>query len=103
MKKRLISLAVAGVLAAPMVASADGTHVTIFGRLQAEYATVDVDGFNAQTAIVDDALQSRWGLQIAEDLGMGLQAIGRVEFSFNPGAGSNQTDREQWEIGRAHV
>lgn len=96
MKKRLISLAVAGVLAAPMVASADGTHVTIFGRLQAEYATVDVDGFNAQTAIVDDALQSRWGLQIAEDLGMGLQAIGRVEFSFNPGAGSNQTAREQW-------
>ncbi|MBK6618774.1 MAG: porin [Nitrosomonas sp.] len=96
MKKRLISLAVAGALAAPLVASADGTHVTIFGRLQAEYATVDVDGFNAQTAIVDDALQSRWGLQVAEDLGMGLQAIGRVEFSFNPGAGSNQTAREQW-------
>lgn len=96
MKKRLISLAVAGALAAPLVASADGTHVTIFGRLQAEYATVDVDGFNAQTAIVDDALQSRWGLQVAEDLGMGLQAIGRVEFSFNPGAGTNQTAREQW-------
>ncbi len=96
MKKRLISLAVAGALAAPLVASADGTHVTIFGRLQAEYATVDVDGFNAQTAIVDDALQSRWGLQVAEDLGMGLRAIGRVEFSFNPGAGTNQTAREQW-------
>ncbi|MDT8363798.1 MAG: porin [Nitrosomonas sp.] len=96
MKKRLISLAVASTLAAPLVASADGTHVTIFGRLQAEYATVDVDGFNAQTAIVDDALQSRWGLQVAEDLGMGLQAIGRVEFSFNPGSGSNQTAREQW-------
>lgn len=96
MKKRLISLAVAGALATPMVASADGTHVTIFGRLQAEYATVDVDGFNAQTAVVDDALQSRWGLQIAEELGMGLRAIGRVEFSFNPGAGTNQTAREQW-------
>ncbi len=96
MKKRLISLAVAGALAAPLVASANGTHVTIFGRLQAEYATVDIDRFNAQTAVVDDALQSRWGLQVAEDLGMGLQAIGRVEFSFNPGAGTNQTAREQW-------
>lgn len=96
MKKRLISLAVAGALAAPLMASAQGTHVTIFGRLQAEYATIDVDGFNAQTAVVDDALQSRWGLQIAEELGAGLRALGRIEFSLNPGAGTTQTAREQW-------
>jgi GBP family porin len=96
MKKRLISLAVAGALAAPLMASAQGTHVTIFGRVQAEYATIDVDGFNAQTAVVDDALQSRWGLQVAEDLGAGLQALGRIEFAINPGTGSTQTAREQW-------
>lgn len=96
MEKRLISLAVAGALAAPLVASAQGTHVTIFGRLQAEYATIDIDGFRNQTAVTDDALQSRWGLQIAEDLGMGLQAIGRVEFAINPGSGRQQTAREQW-------
>lgn len=51
MNKRLMALAVAGALAAPLAASAEGTHVTIFGRLQAEYATVDIDGFNAQTAV----------------------------------------------------
>src|SRR5690606_17537547 len=85
-----------GVMAVPLTAVADGTHVTIFGRLQAEYATVDVDGFNAQTAIADDALQSRWGLQIAEDLGMGLQAIGRIEYNLNPGTGINSGAREQW-------
>lgn len=96
MKKRLISLAVAGVLAAPLMASAQGTHVTIFGRLQAEYATIDIDGFRNQTAVTDDALQSRWGLQVAEDLGMGLQAIGRAEFALNPGSGRQDTAREQW-------
>jgi len=96
MNKRLIALAVAGALAAPLAASAEGTHVTIFGRLQAEYATVDVDGFNAQTAVADDALQSRWGLQIAEDLGAGLRAIGRIEYSLNPGGDDRRLAREQW-------
>lgn len=96
MKKKLITLVVAGALAAPIVASAQGTHVTIFGRIQAEYATVNIDGFSAQTGVLDDAAQSRWGLQVAEDLGMGLRALGRVEFGFNPGSGSTQTSREQW-------
>lgn len=96
MKKKLIALVVAGAVAAPVVASAQGTHVTIFGRIQAEYATVDIDGFSAQTGVLDDAAQSRWGLQVVEDLGMGLRALGRVEFGFNPGAGSTQTSREQW-------
>ncbi len=97
MNKKLMALAIAGVMAVPLTAAADGTHVTIFGRLQAEYATVDVDGFNAQSAIADDALQSRWGLQIAEDLGMGLRALGRIEYSLNPGGGEDKhLAREQW-------
>lgn len=96
MKKKLITLAVAGALAAPLMVSADSTHVTIFGRIQAEYATIDVDGFNAQTAVADDALQSRWGLQIAEDLGAGLRVMGRIEYNLNPGSGMNSGAREQW-------
>ncbi len=96
MNKKLMALAIAGVMAVPLTAAADGTHVTIFGRLQAEYATVDIDRYNAQTAVADDALQSRWGLQIAEDLGMGLQAIGRIEYALNPGGNIGQTAREQW-------
>ncbi len=96
MKKKLIALGIAGALAAPLIASAQGTHVTIFGRIQAEYATVDVKGHGAQTGVLDDAAQSRWGLQVAEDLGMGFRALGRVEFGFNPGSGSTQSSREQW-------
>ncbi|MDV6345664.1 porin [Nitrosomonas sp. Is37] len=96
MKKKLIALGVAGALAAPLIATAQGTHVTIFGRLQAEYSTVHINGNGAQTGILDDAAQSRWGLQVAEDLGMGLRAMGRVEFSFNPGSGRSDSAREQW-------
>ncbi|AKH39299.1 MULTISPECIES: porin [Nitrosomonas] len=96
MKKKLIALGVAGALAAPLMASAQGTHVTIFGRVQAEYATVDTKGNGAQTGVLDDAAQSRWGLQVAEDLGMGFRAMGRVEFSFNPGSGRSDSAREQW-------
>lgn len=96
MKKKLIALGVASALAAPLAATAQGTHVTIFGRLQAEYATVHINGNGAQTGVLDDAAQSRWGLQVAEDLGMGLRAMGRVEFSFNPGSGRSDSAREQW-------
>lgn len=96
MKKKLIALAVAGALAAPVVASAQGTNVTIFGRVQAEYSGVD-NGNNAyQGGISDNSRSSRWGLQITEDLGRGLKANARMEMGLNTGAGSASTPREQW-------
>ena len=96
MKKKLIALAVAGALAAPVVASAQGTNVTIFGRVQAEYSGVD-NGNNAyQSGISDNARSSRWGLQVTEDLGRGLKANARFEQGFNTGSGQAATPREQW-------
>jgi GBP family porin len=96
MKKKLIALAVAGALAVPVIASAQGTNVTIFGRVQAEYSGVD-NGNNAyQSGISDNSRSSRWGLQITEDLGRGLKANARFEQSFNTGSGSATTPREQW-------
>lgn len=98
MKKKLIALAVAGALAAPVVASAQGTNVTIFGRVQAEYSLVDsgAPGNHSQGALQDNARSSRWGLQITEDLGRGLKANARMEMGLNTGAGSASTPREQW-------
>jgi len=61
MKKKLISLAVAGALATPMVASAQGTNVTLFGSVQAEYATVNKDGQSSQAHIGDDTGRSKFG------------------------------------------
>ena len=96
MKKKLIALAVAGALAAPVVASAQGTNVTIFGRVQAEYSLVDFSGQPSQGSLQDNSRSSRWGLHITEDLGNGLKANARLEMGLNAGSGSATTPREQW-------
>lgn len=96
MKKKLIALAVAGALAAPVVASAQGTNVTIFGRVQAEYSLNDSSGRPSEGALQDNARSSRWGLHITEDLGNGLKANARLEMGLNAGSGSATTPREQW-------
>lgn len=96
MKKKLISLAVAGALAAPMIASAQGTNVTLFGSVQAEYATVNKDGQSSQALIGDDTGRSRFGAHITENLGGGLKAKARVEYGFNTGGGALGVARERW-------
>ncbi len=96
MKKKLIALAVAGALAAPVVASAQGTNVTIFGRVQAEYSLVDFSSQGSQGSLQDNSRSSRWGLHITEDLGNGLKANARLEMGLNAGSGSATTPREQW-------
>lgn len=96
MKKKLISLAVASVFAAPIAASAQGTNVTLFGTVQAEYATVNRDGQSSQSLIGDDTGKSRWGMHVTENLGGGLKAKAHVEYGFNTGAGSIGIARERW-------
>lgn len=96
MKKKLISLAVASVLAAPIAASAQGTNVTLFGSVQAEYATVNRDGQSSQALIGDDTGKSRWGMHVTENLGGGLKAKAHVEYGFNTGSGALGIARERW-------
>ncbi|SFK12367.1 Outer membrane protein (porin) [Nitrosomonas aestuarii] len=96
MKKKLISLAVAGALATPMVASAQGTSVTMFGSAQAEYSTVDFDGLTSQAQIGDETGRSRWGVHVIEQLGGGLKAKAHLEFGFNTGNGDLGVARERW-------
>lgn len=96
MKKKLISLAVAGALAAPMVASAQGTNVTLFGSVQAEYATVNRDLQSSQALIGDDTGRSRWGAHVTENLGGGLKVKAHVEYGFNTGSGALGVARERW-------
>ena len=96
MKKKLISLAVAGALAVPMAASAQGTNVTLFGSVQAEYATVNRDGQSSQAHIGDDTGRSRWGMHVTENLGGGLKAKAHVEYGFSTGSGALGIARERW-------
>ena len=102
MNKKLIALAIASALATPWAASAaDGTDVKLFGRVQAEYSSTKIDQASStssyrQQAISDNAGQSRWGLDISEDLGNGLSAKGRIEFGIRAGTGVADNAREQW-------
>ncbi len=96
MNKKLISLAVAGALAAPMIASAQGTNVTLFGSVQAEYATVNKENQSSQAHIGDDTGRSRWGAHITENLGAGFKAKAHIEYGFNTGSGALGVARERW-------
>lgn len=100
MNKKLVVMAVATALCTPLLASAQGTDVTLFGRVQAEYQSTKIDqvGTNdyRQETISDNAGQSRWGMKIKEDLGNGLSAIAQVEFAFRTGNGAPDAAREQW-------
>ena len=108
MNKKLIALAVAGALGAPLVASAaPGDGVTLFGRVGVEFGSIDIDqapGANdyRQESISDNAGASRWGLLIVEDLGGGLKANARVEYGFRTGNGNVDSVREQW-VGLSHA
>ena len=102
MNKKLIALAIAGVFGIPLTATAaPGDGVTLFGRVQAEYGSIDIDqvaGPNdyRQESISDNAGTSRWGLMITEDLGGGLKANARIEYGFRTGNGVLDNVREQW-------
>ncbi len=96
MKKKLISLAVASALATPLAVSADSTNVTMFGSVQAEYNTVDIDGISSQSNVGDDAGKSRWGMHVTEQLGGGLRAMAHIEYGLNTGSGNIGIARERW-------
>ncbi len=96
MKKKLISLAIAGALATPLAVSAQGTNVTLFGTAQAEYNTVDIDGVSSQSNVGDDAGRSRWGMHVTEQLGSGLRAMAHIEYGLNMGSGNIGIARERW-------
>jgi len=101
-------LATLGMAGMANVASAADNGVTISGTVNVEYSAVKIDqstasgggGLDAnnryQKAIADPTFFSRWALNIKEDLGGGLAAIGKIEFAFAPGTGVAEVAREQW-------
>ena len=101
MNKKLIAVAIAAGLTAPIVAAQ--ADVTAYGQLQMELGSVKNDGIasntngkgtrvdaaDGQTALsLADNKRGRLGLKAKEDLGGGMTAIAKFEWQ---------------EIGRAHV
>lgn len=104
MKKKILMSAVgAALVAGPMLAHAD---VKIFGRLQAEFASIKIDGnacgtggsidCKTQRGIDDSGVMSRVGFDVSEDLGGGLKGVGRLEYTQSIANGAAPGAREQW-------
>ncbi len=108
MNKKLIAMAVAAGLAAPMAANAG---VTVYGHLQVEVASVTNDGFNenntggSRTGIavdesgikMTDNKRGRLGFKISEDLGGNLKGIAKFEWQIDtPNGNIADGAREGW-------
>lgn len=85
MNKKLVALAVAAVVAAP-VAQAQTANVTLYGRLNLDLEYIDVNrDLPSVTRLSSNS--SRFGLRGTESLGGGLNAIFQIESSVVGDAG----------------
>ena len=98
MKKKLVAVAVAGVLGAPLAAHAQTANVTLYGRLNIDFELVNgktcdgaavpsgnnpcPTGTRNPTVTRLSSNSSRFGLRGTESLGGGLSAIFQIESSI---------------------
>src|SRR5574337_801146 len=85
MKKKLVAVAVAGILGMPLAAQAQTANVVLYGRLNLTTEFVkgqQADGSNP-TSVRLSSNSSRFGMRGVESLGGGLNAIFQIESSIN--------------------
>ena len=93
MDKKILSTAIAGVLAGSMAFAANA-DVTLYGNVNISIDSWDIDGVGDDVNMENNT--SAVGVKGSEDLGNGLKAIFQVEFGFDPDEGSGTTARDQW-------
>jgi predicted porin len=88
MQKKIIALAIAAAISAP--AFADTSNVTVYGKFDVSYNSINTGTSTAAAAgVTDRRLSSNTsliGLKGSEDLGNGSSAIWQVESLVSPGA-----------------
>src|SRR5471032_3364991 len=94
MNKKLLAVAVAGALAAPGVALAQASSVTITGVFKVGLENLSYSNVpsntrlnNSQMRVVDNSSQIYF--QMVEGLGNGLEAIAKLDVRFAPDQNSN--------------
>ncbi|MBU6486098.1 MAG: porin [Betaproteobacteria bacterium] len=89
MKKKLVAVAVAGVLGVPLAAHAQTANVTLYGRVNLDLEVMSgkqADGSNPNVLRLSSNT-SRFGLKGVESLGGGLNAIFQIESGVSADAG----------------
>jgi len=95
MNKKLIAVAVAGILAAPLASAAP----TVYGIAHATFDKVSNDTIAGDTAVDNyqvNSRASRLGLKGSEDLGGGLKAVYKMEFGVNIADAGGLSSRNQY-------
>ncbi len=99
MNKKLVAVAVAGMLAAPLAAQAQTANVTLYGRLNLDMEVINVkqdttanppanqNGFGKQNVFRVMSNSSRLGVRGSEALGGGLSAIFQIESAVGAATG----------------
>ena len=101
MKKKLVAVAVAGVLAAPLAAQAQTANVTLYGRLNIDLEFVrgkQADGSNPTVSRLSSN-SSRFGMRGTEALGGGLSAIFQIESDIKGDTGGSVTANRETFVG----
>jgi predicted porin len=91
MNKKLLAVAVSAAIMAPVASQAE---VIVYGRINNALDITDVDGQDGTTDI--SGIVSRFGIKASADMGNGLEARGRYEFSTS-------SDKEQPGIGDIRI
>jgi len=93
MNKKLVAVAVAGLLAAPLAAQAQNANVTLYGRLNLDLENVSgrqADGTNPRVWRLSSN-SSRLGVRGTESLGGGLNAIFQIEQNVSGDTGNSSS------------
>lgn len=95
MKKKIITLAIAGMISAPAFADQMGAkegdpQVNVYGVVDAALLNVTGSGLHNQTIVESGGpASSHLGIKGSEDLGNGLKVIGMLEYGLNITDSSN--------------
>ena len=105
MNKKLVAVAVAGMLAAPLAAQAQTANVTLYGRLNLDMEVVNAKqdqpaaGSPKQNMFFVKSNSSRLGVRGSEALGGGLSAIFQIESSVSAANSGGQLATRETFVG----
>src|SRR5438105_1895740 len=95
MQKKVLLAAMVPTFAIPLVAQADSSNVTLYGRLNVSVESTKVEDHATVTQVVDN--NSRFGLRGTEDLGGGMAAVFQIESRVKADTGGTTlASRDTW-------
>ncbi len=94
MNKKIVALAIAGALSAPMIAQAQTGSVVMYGSVRGALISTKTSGGDAATAF--DSISSRWGVRASESFG-GMTGFAHLEMGYAADTvGASFGVRESW-------